>query len=105
MLNKLATQGRHYKLGILLSTQWIRGVVSASIRNNIDFLFFSDINIQALKIIYEIVYTDLDFKSFFKLIDNINNNYTFILYDNHTKDKFKRWSLVKSEFIKKLIKK
>ena len=67
------------------------------IRSNIDYLFFSDLNKKNYENIYDIVITDLSIKQFTHKIQQINNNFQFIMYDNNTKDRQKRWHIIKSK--------
>lgn len=67
------------------------------IRSNIDYLFFSDLNKKNYENIYEIVITDLSIKQFSAKINQLNNNFQFIMYDNNTKDRQKRWHVIKSK--------
>ena len=67
------------------------------IRSNIDYLFFSDLNKKNYENIYEIVITDLSIKQFTAKINQLNNNFQFIMYDNNTKDRQKRWHVIKSK--------
>lgn len=81
-LNDLWTQGRHYKLTIILWTQYINWYLSSStIRNNIDYCFFWDIGIPQIESIYNIIWINKTKKEFIFYVMNNNNNYQFIFYN------------------------
>ena len=80
--------GRHLNLLIIISTQYSKSfLLNPIIRSNIDYLFFSDLNKKNYENIYEIVITDLNLKQFTTKINELNNNFQFVMYDNNTKDR------------------
>jgi hypothetical protein len=44
MLIDLACKSRHYKLTVISSVQFPKHLITTSVRSNIDYLFFSDLN-------------------------------------------------------------
>ena len=87
-LNMVFSLGRHLNLLIIISTQYSKSfLLNPIIRSNIYQLFFSDLNKKNYENIYEIVITDLNLKQFTTKINEINNNFQFIMYDNNTKDR------------------
>ena len=44
VLIDLSTKARHYKLTVICSVQYCKELISSSIRSNIDYVFFSDMN-------------------------------------------------------------
>jgi len=108
VLNQVFTKGRHYGITIIMSVQFPRHVCSKIIRNNIDYLFLSELNNETMiNIIKEcITISGLDVKDIFNYIINNNHDYQFILYNNTEKDKHKRLSIVKAKLLQlKLLKK
>ena len=95
-LNDLWTQGRHYKLTIILSTQYINSYLSwSTIRNNIDYCFFSDIGIPQQESIYNIIAWDKNKKEFISYVMNNNNDYQFIFYNSREPNRKNRLKLCK----------
>ncbi len=83
--------GRHLNILIIISTQYSKSfLLNPIIRSNIDYLFFSDLNKKNYENIYDIVITQSSIKKFTAKIQEINNNFQFIMYDNHTKDRQQR---------------
>jgi len=91
-----------------MSVQFPRHVCSRIIRNNIDYLFISELNNETMiNIIKEcITISGLDAKDIFNYIINNNHDYQFILYNNTEKDRNKRLSVIKAKLLElKLLKK
>lgn len=98
----LATKSRHYKLTVICSVQYPKELISSSIRSNIDYLFWSDLNEQALISVYQSIHLPINFKTFQKFVDNNNTNYQFIFYNSKESDKKKRIKIVKSKIFENL---
>ena len=70
-------------------------------KNNFEYLFISDINLQTWKILSDaVVIPNMDYKQIYTFIQNNNSNYQFIFYDNTEKDKKNRLKVVKAELLK-----
>ena len=95
-LTDLASKGRHYKLTVICSVQFAKTLISPAIRGNLDYLFFSDLNINSLKPIYESIVTKMSFNRFVEFVDDNNHHYQFIFYNGRESDKTKRLKIVKS---------
>ncbi len=90
-LNMIFSLGRHLNFLCIVSTQYPKSfLLNPVIRGNIDYLFFSDLNRKNFENIYEIVITDLSIKQFANKINEINNNFQFVMYDNKTRDRQER---------------
>jgi hypothetical protein len=50
-LDLIFSRGRHYNISIIFISQYIKNYISATIRNNIDYLLFSVNNYNVIKII------------------------------------------------------
>ena len=44
MLCDLAIKSRHFKITTICSVQYCKEIISSSIRSNVDYIFFSDMN-------------------------------------------------------------
>ncbi len=97
MLIDLATKSRHYKLTVISSVQFPKQLITTSIRSNIDILFWSDLNEQGLRAIYESISIPMNFKTFLNLVNEYNTDYRFFTYNSKESDKKKRLKLVKSK--------
>ena len=101
-LNDIFWMGRHYKITIIVSVQFSKMLVSPLIRNNIDYLFFSQVWNDVMEWLYKSVSTNRLFKNlmdFEIFVDENNDNYQFIYYDNTTHDKNKRLSIIKAKLL------
>jgi len=99
ILNEIATLGRHYKITCICSVQYCKGLISSSIRNNLDYIFFSDIGYIQIEALYEVISVNIDKQTFKSFIDENNNNYQFILYDSREKMKKDRLKIVKADLM------
>jgi len=107
-LNEVFTMGRHHYITVIMSVQFPRHVCSRIIRNNIDYLYVSELNNETLyNIIKEcVVIPGIDSKEIFNFIMNSNHNYQYILYDNTEKDKEKLLKVVRAKLLElKMIRK
>lgn len=90
---------RHFNITIILSSQYVKSLVSSAIRSNFHLLFFNQLNFNNLQCVYEMVYINIDKKEFFKFIYSIKEKFTFIYYNNMgcpIEEAFKlcRWEIV-----------
>jgi len=97
ILIDLATKARHYKLTVICSVQYPKELISSSIRSNIDYLFWSDLNEQALMAVYQSIHVPMNFKKFETYVNEYNTNYQFIFYNSKEPDKVKRLSIIKAQ--------
>jgi len=96
MLIDLACKSRHYKLTVINSVQFPKHLITTSIRSNIDYLFFSDLNEQGLRAIYESTSLPIKFNFFIDLVNKYNTDYKFFYYNSKESDKNKRLKLIKA---------
>ena len=61
--------------------EMLNGRISTSVRNNVDYWFFSDINQGMIKTIYECLSIPMNEKEFTKYLNDNNNDYAFIYYN------------------------
>lgn len=93
----LASFGRHINLYVIISTQYPKDCVGPSIRNNLDMIFFNDLNFTGIEAIHKAMHISFDLKDIREFVEFINEGqHFFILYDNNEKDKKKRLQLVKA---------
>ena len=81
-LDLIFSRGRHFNISIIFISQYIKNYISATIRNNIDYLLFSVNNYNVIKIIYDLVVYDGSIKDFIKFVNEKTKNYTFLIYNN-----------------------
>ena len=97
--------GRHVKVTLIMSLQFCRCILAPALRSNIDYLFISEINNNSIQTVYESISTKKifkDIKEFESFIEDNNNDYQFIFYNNMEKDKKKRISVIKSILYNKI---
>lgn len=84
VLNLLATQGRHYGITVIISSQKASTLISSQIRSNFDYLFWRKINTEDIKdFIYSMLSnTDHTSKEIVELTHNNTDDYKFLMYDN-----------------------
>lgn len=81
-LSNLFALSRHFNLTTILSCQYVKNIVSSTIRANAHYIFFNQLNLSNLECVYEMLYLDIDKKTFFKYIYNVKEQYSFIFYNN-----------------------
>ena len=101
-ITDLSSLGRHFNLFTILWLQYTKALRNWgwSIRNNVDMLFYNDLNMQGEIGVYECVHIPFSYKQFHEFTDANNSNYTFLLYDGNENDKKKRIKLVKAKLLK-----
>ena len=82
LLSDLFTKSRHWNITLILSSQYVKQLVSSTIRSNFHYLFWNQLNLDNLECIYRIVYLNIDKKSFFQWVYNVKERFAFIFYDN-----------------------
>lgn len=100
LLTQVFSLGRHLFLTVIVSVQYPKYIINGLIRNNIDYLFFSELNPTALKGIYEITFTNMKYRDFEQYVEENNKDFQFILYNNKERERNNRLSIVKAEMIK-----
>lgn len=98
-LNSLATLGRHFKITVILSCQYPRYIVSTSVRQNIDIIFFSDVNLNVIDLIYDCISIPNDKKEFREFVNSNNTNYQFIYYNARESNRNNRIGITKADNI------
>ena len=97
-VTELFTQGRHYNISIIVSSQNAAYFLDPTKRTNIDYLAFRKVENTYKKTIYNMINTSMNFKEFISFINNNTTDYKFILYDNtsQAKDESERLKVVKA---------
>lgn len=98
----LACKSRHYKLTTICSVQWPKTLISSSIRSNIDYCIWSDLNEQGLRAIYESIAIPINFKQFLYLVNKYNTEYKFFYYTSKESNKNERMKLIKAKMFNNL---
>jgi hypothetical protein len=94
----LASFGRHINLYVIISTQFPKDCVGPAIRNNLDIIFFNDLNFTGIEAIYQAMHINFSFKQIRQFVEFINEGqHFFVMYDNNEKDKRKRIQIVKAD--------
>ena len=86
-IKKLATRGRHIKISVIITCQYIYQI-SPTIRNNLDFILVSQMNTQGLDLLTsEFLMGTISKKEFIDLYHQNTKDYGFFLINNNcTKD-------------------
>jgi len=100
-LNEVFTMGRNIFITVIMSVQFPKHVCSKIIRNNIDYLYVSELNNETMyNIIKEcVVIPGIASKEIFNFIMANNHDYQYVLYDNTEKDKEKRLKVVRAKLL------
>ena len=104
-LASIFTLGRHFYITILVSLQFSKYICSPIIRSNVDYMFFSDVSNDSLEPLYYCLSTRQlfkNFKEFAEYVDNNNDNYQFIFYNNREHNKKRRIILIKAQLLNNL---
>ena len=95
-LMDLSSMGRHFHLTCILSCQFPKQIVGTIIRNNLDYIIYSDLGEIALKAIYEATHLGMNFKEFKEFTDKNNHDYQFIMYDGRVQDRKERLKVIRA---------
>ena len=83
-LKKLATRGRHIKIAVMITCQYIYQIPPV-IRNNCDYIYVGQMNQQGLKLLTdEFLMGNIDKKEFVDLYHNNTNDYNFLVINNNS---------------------
>ena len=83
-LKKLATRGRHIKIAVMITCQYIYQIPPV-IRNNCDFIYVGQMNQQGLKLLTdEFLMGSIDKKEFVDLYHSNTNDYNFLVINNNS---------------------
>ena len=95
---ELFTQGRHYNLSVIVSSQNAAYFLDPTKRSNIDYLAFRKVENTYKKTLWNMCNTKMKFEEFKDFINENTTDYKFILYDNtsQTKDDKERFKIVKA---------
>ena len=79
---ELFTQGRHYNLSVIVSSQNAAYFLDPTKRTNIDYLAFRKVENTYKKTIYNMINTKMSYPTFKDYINDNTTDYKFLLYDN-----------------------
>ena len=83
-LKKLATRGRHIKIGVMLTSQYLFSV-SPIFRNNCDTLLVGQMNTQGVQLLMsEFMMGDITSKDFLDLYHSNTSDYGFLVINNNS---------------------
>ena len=97
LLNMLYSKGRHFKISVFLCNQYVKQLVTPTLRSNIDHLFISNNTIEVLYFVYSIVIFDGNKKKFVEFIQNNSQDFYFVMYDNISRDNSNRFFRIKAD--------
>jgi len=79
---ELFTQGRHYNISVIVSSQNAAYFLDPTKRSNIDYLAFRKVENTYKKTLWNMCNTKMKFEQFKEFINDNTTDYKFILYDN-----------------------
>ena len=79
---ELFTQGRHYNISVIVSSQNAAYFLDPTKRSNIDYLAFRKVENTYKRTLWNMCNTKMEFKEFKDFITDNTTDYKFILYDN-----------------------
>ena len=83
-LKLLATRGRHIKIAVMITCQYIYQIPPV-IRNNCDYIYVGQMNQQGLKLLTdEFLMGNIDKKQFVDLYHSNTNDYNFLVINNNS---------------------
>jgi hypothetical protein len=102
-VSKLFTQGRHYNMSVIVSSQNASYFLDPTKRSNIDYLAFRKVENTYKERIWKICNTKLKFPEFKDFIEDNTGDYGFILFDNTSQgDEQERLKVVKAKLFKEM---
>ena len=84
---ELFTQGRHYNISVIVSSQNAAYFLDPTKRSNIDYLAFRKVENTYKKTLWNMCNTKMKFEHFKEYINDNTTDYKFILYDNTSQSK------------------
>ena len=95
---ELFTQGRHYNISVIVSSQNAAYFLDPTKRSNIDYLAFRKVENTYKRTLWNMCNTKMKFEQFKDFINDNTTDYKFILYDNtsQSKDETERLKIVKA---------
>jgi hypothetical protein len=99
VLEELYTQGRHYKISLILNIQIAKNELDPTIRSNLDYFIMG----YNGKRTFENLYNEVDFEGnkdqFIRFMNDNTSDYNFVIYNNkvvNTKDPMARYKIIKA---------
>ena len=99
-MRELITQGRHYKISLILNIQISKREFSTDFRKNCDYFLIGYNGKDTIKSLYEEFEFDGNLKDFINFIHKNTTDYNFVLYINkvmNTYDINKRYLIIKAD--------
>ena len=95
---ELFTQGRHYNISVIVSSQNAAYFLDPTKRSNIDYLAFRKVENTYKKTLWNMCNIKMKFERFKDFINDNTTDYKFILYDNtsQSQDENERLKVVKA---------
>ena len=87
LVNELFARGRHFKISVMICNQYVKNVITPTVRSNIDYLFLSCNTNEVLYYVYSLVIYKGNKNDFVDFINNQTNDHFFVMYNNLTNDK------------------
>lgn len=97
LLEDLFTTGRHINISVMVLHQYIKHVITPSIRGNIDYMYISSNADEVLKYIKDLVIYKGNKDEFIEYINNNTNDNKFVVFDNVSKNNQNRWYIIKAD--------
>ena len=81
-IKKLFLRGRHINISLLITTQYIY-LISPSMRNNLDYIFFGQMNKQSIDLLTnEFISGDITKDEFIRMYNRCTKDYNFLVINN-----------------------
>lgn len=97
LLEDLFTTGRHINISVMVLHQYIKHVITPSIRGNIDYMYISSNADEVLKYIKDLVIYKGTKDEFVEYINKNTNDNKFVVFDNVSKNNDNRWYIMKAD--------
>jgi len=93
---------RHYYLTLIISVQYAKTLIWTQVRNNIDYLFISDVNYNMIECLYDVMSIPMTKQEFREYLLNNNTEYTFLFYNWKEKNRDERLKLTRAKLYEKI---
>jgi hypothetical protein len=95
LMNELFSRGRHFKISVMICNQYVKAVITPTIRSNIDYFFISCNTNEVLFFVYSLVIYKGTKNEFVEFINNSTIDHYFMMYNNLTNE-IQRYSKIKA---------
>jgi hypothetical protein len=104
LINELFSRGRHFKISVMICNQYVKNVITPTVRSNIDYFFISNNTSEVLHFVHSLVIFDGTKTEFLTFVSAHTKDHHFLMYDNLSADENQYFTIrAKLEYIESKI--